>query len=86
MEEKNKSTLVLTVIAVVVLAFSWYVIGALRSVSKVPSSGTIVKSRSVGMPVPPAEDSIASIDSELQGMSVDGLDNELADIEKELNY
>lgn len=85
MEDKNKSTLILAAIAIVVLAFSWYAVDILRSGFKVPSSGTMVQPRSAGMPVPPAEDSVASIDSELQSMNVDGLDSELADIEKEIN-
>lgn len=32
----------------------------------------------------PKEDSVAAIDSDLKGMSVEGLDSELADINKEL--
>lgn len=85
MEDKNKSILILAVIAVVVLVFSWYALDVLRSGFKVPPSGTMVQPRSVGMPVVPAEDSVAAIDAELQEMSAEGLDSELADIEKELN-
>ena len=75
MHNNNKSVAIWVVIVLVVLVLVGYAVYYLRPVPRdVPHDAVVA----------PKEDSVAAIDSELQGMSVDGLDSELADIDKEL--
>lgn len=46
-------------------------------------SGPSVGPSGAGVP-PPAPDSVASVESDLQSLDLPGLDSELADIDKEL--
>ena len=75
MQNDNKSVAIWVVIVLVVLLLVGYAVYYLRPQPLESPSGAVMV---------PKEDSVAAIDSEIQGMSVDGLDSELADIDKEL--
>lgn len=79
MENQSKSAAIWVVIVVIILiliAFALYYLQPGAEIASPPSAGL--------SPTPPAEDSIAAVESDLEGLNVDGLDSELADIEKEL--
>ena len=75
MQNDNKSVAIWVVIVLIILVLVGYAVYYLRPQPPEAPGGTVMA---------PKEDSVAAIDSELKGMSVDGLDSELADIDKEL--
>jgi hypothetical protein len=79
MEHKNKSAIILAVIVAIVSVLAGYTIYDLL-LTPIDSTGVTLPAQQSS----PRKDSIAAIDLELQGISMDELDSELADIEKEL--
>ena len=76
MQNNNKSVTIWVAITAIVLVLTGYAIFYLRPPQQAETPGMAVTA--------PKEDSVAAIESDLMGMSLDGLDSELADIAKEL--
>ena len=78
MEEKHKSLAVWVVIVIVVLILVAFTLYYLKPGSISLPGGAVTP------PSAPVGDSVSSIESDLNAVNLDGLDGELADIDKEL--
>ena len=76
MQNNNKSAAIWVAITAIVLVLTGYAIFYLRPPQQAETPGMAV--------TVPKEDSVAAIEADLKGMSLDGLDSELANIEREL--
>ena len=79
MQNDNKSAAIWVVIVIIILILIAFVLYYLQ-----PGAETISLPSAGLSPTPPAEDSIAAVESDLKGLNLEGLDSELADIDKEL--